>query len=75
MSIILYNKQKWEIAYEDWIRLLQRANAEEEMLKDPKAIWDEAWRHAFMISLSIVHKHDVANNTKPIQDDLLKELK
>ena len=74
MSVILYNKQKWEIAYEDWERLLKTAKAED-LLLDPKAIWDEAWRHAFMISLSIVHKHDVANNTKPIQDDLLKELK
>ena len=74
MGVILYNKQKWEIAYEDWERLLKTAKAEE-LLLDPKSIWDEAWRHAFMISLSIVHKHDVANNTKPIQDDLLKELK
>jgi len=75
MGIILYNKQKWEIAFDEWVRLLKVANAEEEMLTDPKAIWDEAWRHAFMISLSIVHRHDVANNTKAIQDDLLKELK
>jgi hypothetical protein len=75
MGVILYKKQKWENAFDEWVRLLQVANAEEEMLKDPKAVWDEAWRHAFMISLSIVNSHDVANNTKAIQDDLIKELK
>lgn len=52
--MILFQKEEWEKAYEDWIKLLQRANAEEEMLADPKAIWDEAWKQATMISWGIV---------------------
>jgi len=52
--MILFQKEQWEKAYEDWIKLLQRANAEEEMLGDPKAIWDEAWKQASMICWGIV---------------------
>ena len=46
-------KQHWEEAFEDWVKLLDTANAKD-LLEDPKAIWDEAWRHATFICSSIV---------------------
>ena len=71
MGVIHYKKQKWENAYDDWERLLKNAKAEE-LLEDPKAIWDEAWRHAFMIALSICDRNVLVSAVK---DELLKELK
>jgi hypothetical protein len=71
MSVILYKKQKWECAYDDWERLLKTAKAEE-LLDDPKAIWDEAWRHAFMIAISICDRNILVSAVK---EDLEKELK
>ena len=43
------NKEQWELAFEDWERLLKVAGAED-LLNDPKAIWDEAWRQALIIN-------------------------
>jgi len=45
--------EPWEKAFEDWERLLKVANAEE-LLEDPKAIWDEAWRQAYFINRNAV---------------------
>ena len=39
---------QWETAFDDWVKLLGHANAME-LLQDPKAIWDEAWRQAIMV--------------------------
>lgn len=47
------NKQAWEIAYEDWKDLLNTAKASH-LLKDPSAVFDEAWRQATMIITQIV---------------------
>jgi hypothetical protein len=52
--LIGFQKEEWEKAYEDWVKLLKVANAEEEMLSDPKAIWDEAWRQVTFISWAII---------------------
>lgn len=58
-------KEHWEEAFEDWVKLLETANAKD-LLEDPKAIWDEAWRHATFICSSVVdakapdsHKQDI----------------
>ena len=40
---------QWETAFDDWVKLLRHANAME-LLEDPKAIWDEAWRQAIMVA-------------------------
>jgi hypothetical protein len=40
---------QWEQAFEDWVALLERAEAKD-LLSDPKAIWDEAWRQAIILS-------------------------
>lgn len=45
--------QKWEKHFEDWQKLLKTAHAED-LLKDPKAVWDEAWRHVTMIAIGTV---------------------
>ena len=45
--------QQWERAFDDWQRLLQTANAQQ-LIHDPKAVWDEAWRQATMIAMAIV---------------------
>ena len=44
--------QDWEQAFDDWVVLLKRANAME-LLDDPKAIWDEAWRQACIINAKV----------------------
>ena len=40
---------QWEQAFDDWVALLERADAMS-LLADPKAIWDEAWRQATILS-------------------------
>jgi len=43
-------KEAWEEAYDDWVKLLDTANAKD-LLQDPSAVFDEAWRQAtFVIS-------------------------
>ena len=44
--------QDWEQAFEDWVALLKRANAMD-LLEDPKAIWDEAWRQACILNAKV----------------------
>jgi hypothetical protein len=51
---IMFVKEKQEEAYDDWVKLLKTANAEEEFLTDPKAVWLEAWTQATMVAWSIV---------------------
>ena len=48
----------WEEAYHDWRDLLDRAGALD-LIHDPKAVWDEAWRQALLRSLTVIEK-DVA---------------
>ena len=50
-------KEKQEIAHDDWVKLLQRANAEEEILTNPKAIWLEAWTQATMVAWQIIDEN------------------
>ena len=45
--------QNWEQAFEDWVALLKRADAMD-LLEDPKAIWDEAWRQACILNAKVV---------------------
>lgn len=47
--------EQWEKHFEDWEKLLKKVNAED-LLKDPKAIWDEAWRTATMIAITTVER-------------------
>jgi len=49
----------WEQSYDDWVALLERANAKD-MLNDPKACFDEGWRQAAMIAASIVQHNQHA---------------
>jgi hypothetical protein len=46
-------KEAWEVAYDDWVALLNTANAKE-LLQDPSACFDEAWRQATMVITQIV---------------------
>jgi hypothetical protein len=46
-------KEAWEEAYDDWVKLLDTANAKE-LLQDPSACFDEAWRQATMVITQIV---------------------
>jgi len=52
--LIGFVKEKQEEAYDDWVKLLQTAKAEEEFLTNPKAVWLEAWTQATMVAWSIV---------------------
>jgi hypothetical protein len=43
-------KEAWKEAYDDWARLLDTAKATD-LLQDPEAVFDEAWRQAtFVVS-------------------------
>jgi hypothetical protein len=53
--LIGFVKEKQEEAYDDWVKLLKSAKAEEDFLTDPKAIWLEAWTQATMIAWTIVN--------------------
>jgi hypothetical protein len=55
--LIGFVKEKQEEAYDDWVKLLQLAKAEEEFLTDPKAVWLEAWTQATMIAWSIMDEN------------------
>lgn len=55
-------KEQWELAYDDWLKLLDKANAKE-LLEDPSACFDEGWRQAAMISIATVLQ--VFNNDQP----------
>ena len=61
-------KEQWELAYDDWLKLLDRANAKE-LLLDPSACFDEGWRNAAMISIATVTQ--ILGNTNP---DLIRIL-
>ena len=73
-SIINMSKQRWEHAFEDWEALLERAHSRD-MLEDPKAIWDEAWRQAFMIALHNLEIHKEAGSIEEVILILKRELK
>jgi len=64
------SKEMWEQSFEDWNKLLQDHEAEE-LLKDPKAVWDEAWRHVVMISSQMVLNAGHEQLGKDIQARLL----
>ena len=72
MMIIV--KENQEIAYDDWIKLLQRANCEEEFLKDPKAIWLEAWSQATMIAWSIVEENVPSEHQNKVLEQIKHKL-
>ena len=55
--LIGFVKEKQEEAYDDWVKLLKVAKAEEEFLTDPKAVWLEAWTQATMIAWTIVNEN------------------
>jgi hypothetical protein len=65
--------QKWEQHFEDWNRLLKTANAED-LLQDPKAVWDEAWRHVAMVAIGIVESKQPYGNLAEAAIALKKEL-
>lgn len=49
-------KQHWEEAFIDWKELLAAANASS-LLKDPAACFDEGWRQATMIAVSLIQSN------------------
>lgn len=63
-----HKKQQWELAFDDWVKLLETANAKE-LLKDPSASFDEGWRQAAMISLATIQQ--ILGNANP---DLIRIL-
>jgi hypothetical protein len=67
-------KQQWEVAYDEWALLLDRANAKG-LLKDSKAVWDEAWRQAAMVTIGILEVNPESTSeqlTQFIEKRLLK---
>lgn len=62
----------WEEAYHDWRDLLDRAGASD-LIHDPKAVWDEAWRQALLRSLTVIEK-DVAT-TDEIRNNIQELMK
>jgi hypothetical protein len=69
-------KEKQEIAYDDWVNLLHRANAEEEFLTNPKAVWLEAWTQATMIAWSVINDNVPPKYQEKVNEQLkLKLLK
>jgi hypothetical protein len=60
--------EQWQIAYDDWVNLLNTANAKE-LLQDPSACFDEGWRQASMIAMATVLQ--ILSNSKP---DLIRVL-
>lgn len=49
-------KQNWETAFDDWEKLLKEAKATD-LLQDPKAVWDEAWRQVAMVAINVAEQH------------------
>ena len=69
-------KEKQEIAYDDWVKLLQRANCEQEFLTNPKSVWLEAWTQATMVAWSIIDENVSFDQQKKIHEQIkLKLLK
>jgi hypothetical protein len=60
--------EQWQIAYDDWVNLLNTANAKE-LLQEPSACFDEGWRQASMIAMATVLQ--ILSNSKP---DLIRIL-
>jgi hypothetical protein len=52
--LINFVKEKQEEAFDEWVKLLKSAKAEEEFLTDPKSVWLEAWTQATMVAWGIV---------------------
>ena len=50
-------KQNWETAFEDWQKLLTDAKALD-LLNDPTAVWDEAWRQVAMGAIDVAEQHE-----------------
>jgi hypothetical protein len=71
--MIGFIKQKWEQAFEDWDELLHRANAED-LKEDPKAIWDEAWRHATFVCWAIVEEKAPITHRQSMLDEIKKRM-
>jgi hypothetical protein len=60
----------WEQGFNDWKKLLQDHEAEE-LLKDPMAVWDEAWRHVVMMTSEMMRSAGQEELAKSIQETLL----
>jgi hypothetical protein len=60
----------WEQGFNDWKKLLQDHEAEE-LLTDPKAVWDEAWRHVVMVTSEMMRSAGQEELSKSIQETLL----
>lgn len=60
----------WEQGFNDWKKLLQDHEAEE-LLKDPMAVWDEAWRHVVMMTSEMMRSAGQEELAKDIQETLL----
>jgi hypothetical protein len=69
-------KEKQEIAYDDWVKLLQRADCEQEFLTNPKSVWLEAWTQATMVAWSVINDNVPPEYQEKVNEQLkLKLLK
>lgn len=61
-------KSLCEQHYDDWVKLLKDAKAYN-LLSDPFAVFDEAWRQASIISTSMIDDDEESDR---IQKEMLK---
>jgi len=71
--MILVKKELWEESFEDWAKLLKTAKSEE-LLDDPKAVWDEAWRQAVMICIATIDQHADLLTADKLNQHILRKL-
>ena len=67
-------KENQEVAYDDWVKLLERVDRKKEFLTDPKAVWLEAWTQATMIAWSIVDENVPLEYQKKVHEQIKAKL-
>ena len=67
-------KENQEIAFDDWVKLLERADRKEEFLTDPKAVWLEAWTQATMIAWSVLDENVPPEVQAKVQEQIKQKL-
>lgn len=68
-----YPLPKWEQAFNDWKSLLKAAKAEN-LLNDPTAVWDEAWRQASMVAQSTMQQHATPKVIRVLNEQFKRKL-
>jgi hypothetical protein len=67
-------KENQEVAFDDWVKLLERANRKQEFLSDPKAIWLEAWTQATMIAWSVLDSNVPTEYQAKVHEQIKQKL-